>query len=78
MTKLDGAHLSAWLYCLTTLDDLEQALGPEGREGLSALLDLPASYGGAGLHSLEASTDEELLEYLAGIAGALIAFFMKT
>ena len=78
MPKMDGAHLSAWLRCLTASDDLEQALGPEGREGLSVLLDLPASYGGAGLHSLEASTDEELLGSLAGIAAALIAFCRKT
>ena len=78
MTKMDGAHLSAWLQCLTASDDLEQPLGPEGREGLSALLDLPASYGEAGLHSLEVSADEELLGSFAGIAATLIAFCRKT
>ena len=33
MTEINGAHLSAWLHCLTASDDLERALGPEGREG---------------------------------------------
>ena len=61
MTKMDyGAHLSAWLHCLTTSEDLEHALGPEGRHHLSDLLNLPASYGGVGLQSLEASSEEEL------------------
>jgi hypothetical protein len=78
MTEIYGAHLSVWLHCLAASDDLEQALGPEGREGLSVLMDLPASYGGAGLHSLEASTDEELLGSFAGIAAALIALCRKT
>ena len=56
--EMDGAHLSAWLHFLTASKDVEQAFGPEGREHLSDLLDLPASYGVAGLHSLETSEDE--------------------
>jgi len=47
--EMDGAHLSAWLHRLTASEDLEQALGTEGRSQLSDLLDLPPSYGGASL-----------------------------
>jgi hypothetical protein len=61
MPEMDGAHLSAWLHFLTASEDLEDALDPEGRENLSDLLDPPASYGGVGLQSLEASADEEFL-----------------
>ena len=53
MQEMDGAHLSAWLQCLTASEDLLHVLGPEGRSQLSDLLDLPPSYGGAGLQSLE-------------------------
>ena len=42
MAYMDGAHLSAWLHCLTASDDLENDLSTENREGLSVLLDLPA------------------------------------
>jgi len=45
---MDGAHLSAWLHCLTASDDLENDMSAESREGLSVLLDFPASYGGEG------------------------------
>jgi hypothetical protein len=48
MRDMDGAHLSTWLHCLTASEDLELALGTEGRSQLSDLLDLPPSYGGAG------------------------------
>ena len=58
MREMDGAHLSAWLHCLTASEELELALGPEGRSQLSDLLDLPPSYGGAGLQSLEDSADK--------------------
>jgi hypothetical protein len=75
---MDKAHLSAWMHCLAASDDLEQALDPEGRDHLSNLLDLPASYGGAGLHSLEACADEELLGSFAGIAASLITFCRTT
>jgi hypothetical protein len=49
MADMDGAHLSAWLHSLTASDDLENDKSAESREGLSVLLDLPASYGGAEL-----------------------------
>ena len=78
MTEMDGAHLSAWMHCLTASEDMEHALGPEGRGQLSDLLDLPASFGGARLQSLEAYADEEFLESFAGIATALISFCGKT
>jgi hypothetical protein len=32
MTKMDGAHLSAWLHCLAASEDPEHALAPKGRE----------------------------------------------
>jgi len=48
MDDMDGAHLSAWLHCLTASDDLGNDMGEERKESLSELLDLPASYGGAG------------------------------
>jgi hypothetical protein len=31
MREMDGAHLSAWLHCLTASEDLEHALETEGR-----------------------------------------------
>ncbi len=40
-------------------------------------LDLPASFGGAGLESLEHSADEEFLGSFAGIAASLISFCRK-
>jgi hypothetical protein len=78
MRDMDGAHLSAWLHCLTASEDLELALGPVGRSQLSDILSLPPSYGGAGLQSLEDSADEEFLGSFAAIAAALISFCRKT
>jgi len=78
MTQMDGSHLSAWLHCLTALEDLEHALGPEGSGHLSEFLVLPASYGGVGLQSHKASADEEYLGSFAGIAAALISYCRKT
>jgi hypothetical protein len=75
---MDGAHLSAWLHYLTASEDLEHALGTESRSQLSDLLDLPPSYGGAGLQSLEDSADEEFMGSFAAIAVALISFCNKT
>ena len=75
---MDASHLSTWLHCLTTLEDLEIDIGPEGRGNPSELLDLPASYGGAGLHSLVASADEEFLGSFAVVATALISFCRNT
>ena len=68
MMEMDGAHLSTWLHCLTASEDLEHALGTEGRSQLSDLLILPPSYGGTGLQSLEDSADEEFLGSIAAIA----------
>ena len=78
MTEMDEAHLSAWMHCLTASNYTEQSLGPVGRKQLSDLLDLPAPYGGAGLQSLEASTDEEFLGSFAGIIASLISLCKKT
>jgi hypothetical protein len=78
MRDMDEAHLSAWLHCLSASDDLEHALGAAGRSQLSDLLDLPPSYGGAGLQSLEDSADEEFVGSFAAIAASLIAFCRKT
>jgi len=78
MTKMDGAHLSTWLHCLTASDDLEKDTSVESREGLSVLLDLPASYGGAGLQSHALAADEEFMGSFAGIAASLITFCKNT
>jgi hypothetical protein len=78
MKDMDEAHLSVWLHCLSASEVLEHALGPEGKEQLTDILDLPASYGGAGLHSLELSCDEELVGFFAGVTAALISFCKKT
>jgi hypothetical protein len=78
MRDIDGAHLSVWLQCLTASEVLKHAMGTEGRSHLSDLLDLPPSYGGEGLQSLEDSTDEKFVGSFAAIATALISFCMKT
>jgi hypothetical protein len=77
MQEMGGAHLSAWLHCLTASEVMEHAFGPEGRSQLSDLLDLPPSYGGAGLQSLEDSADEEFLGSFAAIEASLISFCRK-
>jgi hypothetical protein len=66
------------LHCLIASEDLELTLGAAGRSQLSDILDLPPSYGGAGLQSLEDSADEEFLGSFAAIAAALISFCRKT
>jgi hypothetical protein len=78
MADMDGAHLSAWLQCLTASDDLENDMSAESMRSLSVLLDLPASYGGAGLQSLELATYEEFMGSFAGIDAALITFCRNT
>jgi hypothetical protein len=78
MKEMDGAHLSAWLQCLTASEDLETDLGPEERGNLLELMDMSASYGGAGLQSLELSANEEFLGSFAEIAAALITFCKNT
>ena len=49
MAAMGGAHLLAWLHCLTSSEDLENDLGAVGKGKLSELLDLPPSYWGEGL-----------------------------
>ena len=71
---MDGAHLSAYLHCLTSSEDLEHALGAHGRDQLASQLDLPAAYGGAGLQSMESLANEEFLFSFATISTSLIAF----
>ena len=78
MQEMDGAHLWAWLHCLTASEDLEHALGPEGRSRLSDLLDLLPSYGVASLQSLEYSAEEEFIGSFAAIAASLITLCKKT
>jgi len=78
MAEMDGAHLSAWLHCLTASGDLENDLGTEKKVGLSDLLDLSASYGGAGLESLALAADKEFMGSFVGIAAALISFYKVT
>jgi hypothetical protein len=52
MKKMDGAHFSAWLHCLTSFEEVEHALGAHVRDQLASQLDLLAAYIRAGLHSL--------------------------
>ena len=78
MREIDGAHMSAWLHHLTASEVPEHALGTEGRSKISDLLELPPSYGGEGLQSLEDSADEEFLGSFAAIAASLITFCRKT
>jgi len=53
-------------------------LGPEGREQLTDLMYLPASYGGGRLQSFDLSAGVEFLGSFAGIAAFLISFCRKT
>ena len=57
---------------------MENDLGAEKRTGLKDLLDLPTSYGGAGLQSVISAADEEFLGSFAGIATPLISFCTST
>jgi hypothetical protein len=50
----------------------------EKKAGLSDLLVLPASYGGAGLQSMALAANEELMGSFAGIAASLISFYRNT
>jgi len=78
MRELDVAHVSTWLNCLTTSTDLEHAIIPDSFDLLSGLMDLPPSYAGICLQSLERSADEELLGLFIGIADSMIAACRKT
>ncbi len=76
--EMDIVHLSTWLHCLTSPKDLENDMEDPTRELLGDLLDLPPSYGGAGLHSLENDADEEFLGSYAGITSSLKSFSKRT
>jgi len=78
MLEMDDAHVSTWLHCLTASTYLEQAIGPQAREQLTGLTDLPLAFGGIGLQSMERSTDEEFLGSFAGISASLISFCRST
>jgi hypothetical protein len=78
MRKLDDAHVSTWLQCLTSSTELEKAICPLVRDQLAGLIDLPPALGGIELQSLERSTDEELLGSFAGISASLISFCRST
>jgi hypothetical protein len=75
---MDTSHLTTWLHCLPASGDLENDVEAPTREVLGGLLDLPPSYGGAGLHSLENDADEEFLGSYAGITSSLITFCRRT
>ncbi len=53
-------------------------MGPQARDRLAGLTDLPPAFGGMGLKSLEQSADEELLGSFAGIIASLISFCRST
>ena len=78
MREVDDAHVSTWLQCLTAWTDLEYAIGPSARDQLAGLIDLPPTFGGIGLQSLERSADEELLGSFAGMSASLISFYRST
>ena len=78
MKEMDSAHVSTWLHCLTSLLDLDYALGPKEHHQLPEWLDLPPSYGGIGLKSLTRSANEEYVGSFAGIASSLVEFCKKT
>ena len=77
MREMDGAHIFAWLHCLTSSEDPGLALGYRGRSQLASQLDLPAAYGGVGLQSLESFSDEAFLGSFAAISASLINFCIK-
>ena len=79
MQEMDSANVATWLHCLTSsLYVMESAMDPTSKDILTNLLDLPPSYGGAGLNSLSRSVDEEFLGSFAAIAASLIPFCRKT
>ncbi len=64
------------LRCRSTYNTLY--IGPAALDHLTSLLDLPPSYGGIGLQSLEHSAGEELSGSFAGIAASLVSFCRNT
>jgi len=78
MKDMDSANVGTWLHYLTSSSVLETAIDDSSRDILTDWLELPPSYGGAGLNSLCRSSDEELLGSFAAIAASLITFCRKT
>ena len=74
MREMDDAHVSSWLHCLSTSTDLEHDVSPLARDQLTGLTNLPPTFGGIGLQTMERSTDEELLGSFAGICVYLVSF----
>ena len=75
MKEMDSANVGTWLHCLTSSTVLEIATDDSNNmDILTDWLDLPPSYGGAGLNSLCRSVDEELLGSFAAITASLISF----
>ena len=74
---MDYAHLATWLHWLAASPNLEYAMDPNIKDILTYWLDLPPSYGGAGLNSLSRSADEEFLGSFAAIVASLISFCQK-
>ena len=78
MRETYTAHISVWLHCLTASTKFGHAIGPRVIEQLSDLLDIPPSYGGIDMESLERLADKELLGSFAGISASLVSFFRTT
>ena len=74
MKTMDKDRLSCWLQCLTTSRVMESALEPRVLDQLADRLELPLAFGGAGVHSLVNSADDEFMVTFAAIASALVFF----
>jgi hypothetical protein len=78
MKTMNEEHLSCWLMCLSASRDLELALDPRALHQRVDRLDLRPTFGGAGIHSLINSADEEFVGSFAVIAFALVSLCKKT
>ena len=67
-------HMSCWLQCPFASRDLELALDPRVLDQLANRLDLPPTFGGAGVHSLINYADEECVGSFAAINSTLVSF----
>jgi hypothetical protein len=74
MKSIDEDHLSCWMQCLSASRDLETTLELRVLDQLSDRLNLPPTFGGAGVQSLVNSADDEFLGTSAAIASALVSF----
>ena len=78
MREMDFAHLATLLHCLSASPNLENAMDPTSKDILIEWMDLPPSYGEAGLNSLRRSADEDFLGSFTAFATSLISFCRKT